>query len=141
VPAAGRGGPVALEQRRGHEAARLLIDAAQRLEPLDVGLSRETYLQALGATIWAGDSEQPGILHEVASAARTAPVGLEPLSASDVLLDAFAIRLLEGHTAAAPTIPLALKRILELDAGTDIDVGRWLWLAGMRAGGIVAGEV
>jgi DNA-binding CsgD family transcriptional regulator len=77
----------------------------------------------------------------VASAARTAPVGLEPLSASDVLLDAFAIRLLEGHTAAAPTMTLALKRILELDAGTDIDVGRRLWLAGMRAGGIVAGEL
>jgi DNA-binding CsgD family transcriptional regulator len=134
-------GQITLEQRRGHEAARLLIGAARRLEPLDVGLARETYLQALGAAIWAGESEQPGILREVAAAARAAPTGPEPLRASDVLLDAFAIRLMEGHTAAAPTLALALKRILALDAGTDIDVGRWLWLAGMRAGGIVAGEL
>ena len=134
-------GQITLEQRRGHEAARLLIGAARRLEPLDVGLARETYLQALGAAIWAGESEQPGILREVAAAARAAPTGPEPLRASDVLLDAFAIRLMEGHTAAAPTLALALKRILALDADTDIDVGRWLWLAGMRAGGIVAGEL
>jgi DNA-binding CsgD family transcriptional regulator len=134
-------GQITLEQRRGHEAARLLVGAARRLEPLDAGLARETYLQALGAAIWAGESEQPGILREVAAAARAAPTGPEPLRASDVLLDAFAIRLIEGHTAAAPTLALALKRILALDAGTDIDVGRWLWLAGMRAGGIVAGEL
>ena len=134
-------GQITLEQRRGHEAARLLIGAARRLEPLDVGLARETYLQALGAAIWAGESEQPGILREVAAAARAAPTGPEPLRASDVLLDAFAIRLMEGHTAAAPTLARALKRILALDAGTDIDVGRWLRLAGMRAGGIIAGEL
>ena len=134
-------GQIALEQRRGHDAARLLIGAARRLDTLDVSLARETYLQALGAAIWAGDSEQPGILREVAAAARTAPAGPAPVRAPDVLLDAFAIRLLDGHTAAAPTMTLALKRILALDPGTDTDVGSWLWLAGMRAGGVVAGEL
>ena len=134
-------GQITLEQRRGHEAARLLIGAARRLEPLDVGLARETYLQALGAALWAGESEQPGILREIAAAARAAPPGPVPARAADVLLDALAIRQIEGHTAAAPTLARALKRILALNAGTDIDVGRWLWLAGLRGAGLVANEL
>jgi hypothetical protein len=47
-----------------------------------------------------------------------------------VLLDAFAIRLTEGHTTAAPTLAHALRLILDLDLGTDLDVGRLLWLVG-----------
>jgi hypothetical protein len=116
-------GQITLEQRRGHEAARLLIGAARRLEPLDVVLARETYLQALGAALWAGESEQPGILREIAAAARAAPPGPVPARAADVLLDGLAIRQIEGYTAAAPTLARALKRILALNAGTDIDVG------------------
>jgi hypothetical protein len=46
---------------------------ARRLEPLDADLARETYLQALGAALWAGESEQPGILREVASSPCSAP--------------------------------------------------------------------
>jgi DNA-binding CsgD family transcriptional regulator len=134
-------GQVTLEQRRGHEAARLLIGAARRLESLDVGLARETYLQALGAALWAGESEQPGILREIAAAASTAPPGPVPARAADVLLDGLAIRQMEGHTAAAPTLARALQDILALNAGTDIDVGRWLWLAGLRAAGLVANEL
>ena len=41
-------GQIALDQRRGSDAARLLLSAARRLEPLDAGLARETYLEALG---------------------------------------------------------------------------------------------
>ncbi|MGO9779843.1 MAG: AAA family ATPase [Streptosporangiaceae bacterium] len=134
-------GLIALEQRRGHEAARLLAGAARRLEPLDAGLARETYLQALGAAIWAGESDQPGALREIAAAARTAPSGPVPPRAEDVLLDALAIRLLEGHTAAVPALASAQREMLGLNPGTDIDVGRYLWLAGLRAGGIVAGEL
>ncbi len=134
-------GQITLEQRRSRHAVRLLLDAARRLGPLDAGLSRETYLQALGAAIWTGESEQPGILRGTAAAARTAPPGPVPPRTTDVLLDAFAIRLTEGHAAAAPTLAHALQRILALNAGTDLDVGRWLWLVGMRAGGIVAGEL
>jgi DNA-binding CsgD family transcriptional regulator len=134
-------GLIALEQRRGHEAARLLVGAARRLEPLDARLARETHLQALGAAIWTGESEQPGILREIAAAARTAPDSPEPPRAEDVLLDAFASRLIEGHAAAVPTLARALRQMLALNPGTDLDVGRWLWLAGMRAGGIVAGEL
>ncbi len=134
-------GQVALEQRRGHDAARLLIGAARRLEPLDAGLARETYLQALGAALWAGQAEQPGILREVATAARTAPPSPWPAHAADALLDGLVVRQLEGHAAAAPTLTRAVRGILSLEAGTDIDVGRWLWLAGLRAAGLVANEL
>jgi DNA-binding CsgD family transcriptional regulator len=134
-------GQIALEQRRGYEAARLLVGAARRLEPLDARLARETHLQALGAAIWASEPEQPGFLTEIAATTRTAPSGPEPPRAEDLLLDALAIRLIEGHTAAVPTLARAQRAMLALNPGADIDVGRYLWLVGLRAGGIVAGEL
>ena len=42
---------------------------------------------------------------------------------------------------AAPTLARALQEVLALNPGTDIDVGRWLWLAGLRAAGFVANEL
>jgi DNA-binding CsgD family transcriptional regulator len=132
-------GQIALEQRRGYEAARLLVGAARQLEPLDARQARETHLQAIGAAIWTGESEQPGILGEIAAATRTAPSGPVPPRAEDILLDALAIRLLEGHTAAVPMLAQAQREILGL--GSDTDASRYLWLVGMRAGGIVAGEL
>jgi DNA-binding CsgD family transcriptional regulator len=134
-------GQVIYEQRRGREAAGLLLGAARRLEPFDAGLAREAYMQALGAALWTGESEQPGILREIATAARTAPPRSAPPRAADVLLDGLAIRLTEGHAAAAPTLAHALRLILDLGLGTDLDVGRYLWLVGYRAGAIVAGEL
>ena len=134
-------GQVVYEQGRGREAAGLLLGAGRRLEPFDPGLAREAYMEALGAALWTGESEQPGILREIAAAARAAPRRSAPPRAADVLLDALAIRLTEGHAAAAPTLALALRLILDLDLGPDLEVGRFLWLVGYRAGGIVAGEL
>src|ERR1700677_4162558 len=48
-------GQIAFDQRRAGDAAQLLLSAARRLEPLNVGLARETHLEALGAARWAGD--------------------------------------------------------------------------------------
>ena len=53
-------GYFALMERRGSDAARLLLSAARRLEPLDTELARETYLEALGAAMWVGDLDGPG---------------------------------------------------------------------------------
>ena len=47
-------GQIALEQQRGSDAARLLLSAARRFEPLDADLARETHLEALVAAMWAG---------------------------------------------------------------------------------------
>ena len=130
-------GQIALEQRRGRDAARLLLSAARHLEPLDAGLARETHLEAL----WeAAMVDGPGDVGEAAEAARAAPSGAGPPRAVDVLLDAFAVRLIAGHAAAAPALTRALEMVLALDIGTD-DVGRWLWLAGGRVSQIVALEL
>jgi len=40
--------------RRGSDAPPLLLDATNRLAPLDSGSAREAYLEALGAAIFAG---------------------------------------------------------------------------------------
>jgi DNA-binding CsgD family transcriptional regulator len=125
-------GQIALVQRRGRDAGRLLLSAARRLEPLDAALARETHLEALGTAAWAGDLDNPGALRAAAGAARAAPPGPDPPRAVDVLLDGFALRLTEGYAAAAPTLTRALRLVLALDV-TDDEVGRWLWLAGGRA--------
>ena len=64
---------IVFAQRRGSDAPALLLEAAKRLEPLDAGLARETYLEALGAAIFAGRLGGRCGLREVAQAARLAP--------------------------------------------------------------------
>jgi DNA-binding CsgD family transcriptional regulator len=120
-------GQMAFDQRRVSDAARLLLSAAGRLEPLNVDLARETYLEALGAAIWAGHLDSPGGALEAAEAARAAPAGRDPSRVVDVLLDALALRLTEGYAAAAPTLTRALELVLALDVADD-EATRWLIL-------------
>jgi DNA-binding CsgD family transcriptional regulator len=134
-------GQIALEQRRGGEAGRLFLGAARRLESLDPQLARETYLEALaGAMSSDVDVDGDGGAPAVARAARAAPAGTAPPRTSDVLLDAFAIRLTEGYAAAAPTLARALELLLAIDAG-DEDVGQRLSVSNTRNGNIVALEL
>ena len=48
-------GQIAFDQRRVPEAARLLLSSARRFASLDAAAARATYLEALGAAMWAGD--------------------------------------------------------------------------------------
>src|SRR5215211_4139647 len=57
----------------GTEAAAQLLKAARRLEPIDPGLARETYLDAWGAALFAGPLASGGDLLDVSRAARAAP--------------------------------------------------------------------
>jgi DNA-binding CsgD family transcriptional regulator/tetratricopeptide (TPR) repeat protein len=132
-------GQIALEQQRGSDAARMLLSAAKRLDPLDPELARRTHLEALVAAMWVGELDCSGLL-ESAEAARAAPPGSEPPRAVDVLLDAFAIRFTEGYIAAAPTLTHALDLVLAPAVSGDA-VDSWRWLAGGRAGVTVAVEL
>jgi DNA-binding CsgD family transcriptional regulator len=127
-------GQIAFDQRRVGEAARLLVSAAKRLEPLDAELARSTHLEALGAAIWAAD---PGGMLEAAQAARAAPAAPDPARPEDVVLEALAVRLAEG---SAEALPRALETVLALEPPAR-DVGRWLWLTGARATGLIAIEL
>src|ERR687894_576875 len=63
---------IAYAQRRGSDAPLLLLRAAKTLEPLDARLSRETYLDAWGAALFAGPLASANLL-DVSRAATTAP--------------------------------------------------------------------
>jgi DNA-binding CsgD family transcriptional regulator len=133
-------GQIAFDQRRGGDAARLLLSAARRLEPLNSESARETHLEALEAAMWASDLDNPCGVQEAAEAARAAPRAPDPPRVVDVLLDAIALRLTQGYKAAAPTLTRALEQYLALEVGTD-EVGRWLRLTGGRAGAVLAVEL
>ena len=88
----------------------------------------------------SSDVEVVGGAPAVAQAARAAPTGTAPPRTVDVLLDAFAIRLTEGYTAAAPTLARALELLLAMDV-SDEDVGRRLSLSSSRNSNIIALEL
>ena len=100
---------IAFDLRRGADAPSLLLSAARRLEPLDAEASRETYLEALLASIYAGGLSSGTDPAGVGRAARSAPLGPEPLSARELLLIGLATRLTEGYAAAAPRLTEALR--------------------------------
>ncbi len=121
-------GQIAFASGRGGDAPPLLLKAAKRLEVLDVGLARETYLEALSAALYASRFVTDSSLQEAAEAARASRPALQPPSAPDLLLDGLALLITEGYAAAAPT----LKRALSAFSGEGIsreDAIRWLGLA------------
>jgi DNA-binding CsgD family transcriptional regulator len=114
---------IAFARRRGSDAPVLLFEAAARLEPLDAALARQTYLDALGAEIFAGRlSRGPGMV-AMAAAARAAPPSPTPPRAVDLLLDGLACRFTEGYVAAVDPFRRALEVVQR-----DNDV-HWRWLA------------
>jgi DNA-binding CsgD family transcriptional regulator len=114
---------IAFVTRRGGDAPPLLLSAARRLEPLDIRLARETYLEALEAALFAGSRPGDRGVLEVAAAARAAPPAPGPPQASDLLLDGLAALLTEGCAAGVPTLKRALSAYRHSD---DL---RWLGLA------------
>ena len=133
-------GQIAFDQRRGSDAAPMLLSAARLLEPLSPESARETYLEAIEAAMWASDLDHRRGVLDAAEAARAAPPGSDPPRVVDVLLDAFALRLTEGYATAAPMLARALELFLASDVGTD-GAGRWLSLTGGRAAAVAAVEL
>ena len=94
---------------RGADAAPLLLAAAKRLEPFDAGLARETYLEALAASIFAGRLGRDGILQEAAAGVRAAPPSPGPSQAGDYLLDGLAMRYTDGYAAGLAPLGRAVE--------------------------------
>jgi hypothetical protein len=112
---------------RGSEAPSLMLAAARRLEPIDAGLARVTYLDALGAAIFAGRLASPGgDVLAVARAAGAAPTPRMPC-AIDLLLDGLAANVNQGYAAGLPTLRKALSAFASgMPAEQEL---RWLSLA------------
>ena len=117
---------LAFSQRRGNDAPALLLHAAERLAPLDAALARETYLEALGAAIFAGRLGSGIGVSEAANAARGAPAAAHP-RAIDLLLDGLGTRFTKGYSEAVPPLRRALGALRHGSRGGEDS--RWLWLA------------
>jgi DNA-binding CsgD family transcriptional regulator/tetratricopeptide (TPR) repeat protein len=122
---------IAFAQSRGSDAPPLLLAAARRLERLDVGLARESYLEAVSALIFASYlARGPGLV-EAGAAARGVPPQQLP-RVSDKLLDAIAVRLTDGYSASVPM----MERVLGAFCDEEIPVQealRWLFLVSVIA--------
>jgi DNA-binding CsgD family transcriptional regulator len=119
---------VVFASRHGRDAPPLMLSAARRLEALDVGLARETYLEAFTAALFVGRLS-PAV-GDVAAAARMAPAPLVPGRAPDLLLDGLAVLVTEGYSAGTPALRRALLAFRAQDAQEGLS---WLWLAGRAA--------
>lgn len=111
-------GQIAVHMRGSGEAWRQLLNAARRLESLDVHLARETYIDALyAATLVEPPSNSAA--EEVARAIRAAPRLPSPQSPADRLLDGLAVRFTDSYVAAAPTLRQALGDLRDQACETD----------------------
>jgi DNA-binding CsgD family transcriptional regulator len=107
----------------GREAPVLLLQAAKRLESLDAGLARETYLHAWVASTVAGPLAAPGgLLLEVSRAARATLPPVEDPRPCDLLLDGLTTMVTHGYPAAEPTLRQAVNVFL----GDQVSGAEWL---------------
>jgi DNA-binding CsgD family transcriptional regulator len=121
-------GQAAYAVRLGSDAPPLLLQAAKRLEAVDIALARDTYLEAISAAQWAGSLAEGEGLVEAARAARAAPTPAGPPRAADVLLDGLAAWFTEGPAAGAPLVKRALSAFRDDDIPRE-DALRWGALA------------
>jgi DNA-binding CsgD family transcriptional regulator/tetratricopeptide (TPR) repeat protein len=117
---------VAFASSHGRDAPPLMLSAARRLEPLDAGLARATYLEAFTAALFVGRLSTA--VADVARAARLAPPPLVPGRAPDLLLDGLALLVTEGYTAGTPALQRALLAFREQHTSAEEGLS-WLWLA------------
>jgi AAA ATPase-like protein len=107
-----------------HEGRVLLLEMARRLERLDAGLAREAYREAFGAALAAGCLGPAGGLTQVAEAVRVASASRPP-RATDLLLDALAALVTEGHPVGAPMLRRAVCAFRD-EAVPPEEALRWL---------------
>jgi DNA-binding CsgD family transcriptional regulator len=123
---------LAFATNRGSDAPPLHVSAARRLEPIDAGLSRASYLDALTAALFAGRLAGPGgSTLDVARAAAAAPRPPHPPQAPDLLLDGFAALFTDGYATGVPILRRALTAF-ETYVSPNEEL-RHLWLACLAA--------
>ena len=122
-------GHVAFASDMGSDAPSLLLKAAKRLEPLDIDLARETYLNAWRAASLAGRQAGASDMLEVSRAARSLPPPAHPPRPIDLILDGLARLVTDGPAAAAP----ALRQAVTVFATGHVSREEGLWSGWMAA--------
>ncbi|MBO2448634.1 AAA family ATPase [Actinomadura barringtoniae] len=106
------------------EAPPLLLTAAQRLEPFDMDLARETYLIAWGtAALLAAHSDS---LKAISAAMKALPAPAGTPQTLDLVLKGYALLVTESRAAAVPVLRQALAALTDLPVR---EVLKWGWVA------------
>lgn len=122
---------LAYVSNHGRDAAPLLLAAAQRLEGVDAGAARETYLDALSAALFAGRlAGRTGML-EVSRAARVTTATLTSPGPADLLLHGLATQYSATFEEGLPALRQALRRYGR-EMATEKEI-RWMLLACLAA--------
>jgi DNA-binding CsgD family transcriptional regulator len=122
-------GQIAFATSQGSDAPSLLLKAAKRLEPLDLDLARETYLNAWRAASLAGRLAGASDMLEVSRAARSLPPPADPPRPIDLILDGLARLVTDGPTAAAS----ALRQAVTIFATGAVSREEGLWAGWLAA--------
>lgn len=131
---------IAFHLTRDSDAPKMLLEAAEKLAPLDPALARETYLDAFDAALVLGGREA----ERVATAARAAPAASVPPRPVDLLLDGYVTTFTAGYASGVPPLRLAVEAFAndtQAGAGSSWRGDRWLWLACRTAVGILDDEL
>ena len=117
---------LAFASSRGTEATTLLLAAAQRLEPLDINLAREAYLDAFSAALFGARLNDTVGVPQIARSARAVArrPEAEP-TAADLLLDGL-VALTDDYQTGVPLCRGALRK-LSGDGSSAKERLRWLW--------------
>jgi len=121
-------GRIAFASGLGSDAPPLLLKAAKRLEPLNLDLARETYVDAWQAAFFAGYLAGVGDLLEVSRAARALPPPTHPPRLVDLVLGGFALLVTDGPAAAAPVLRQATSAFASPGI-SDEEILRWGFVA------------
>ncbi|GAA2118145.1 ATP-binding protein [Actinomadura napierensis] len=107
-----------------NEAPPMLLEAAQRLEPFDMDLARETYLIAWGGASYGAANRES--LVAISRAIGNLPPREGSPSVLDLVLESYALLISEGRTTALPTLRKAVSALT--DAPLQ-DLLKWSWAA------------
>jgi DNA-binding CsgD family transcriptional regulator len=122
-------GLIAFASSMGSDAPWLLLRAAKRLEPLDMDLARETYLNAWRAASLAGRLAGASDMLEVSRAARSLSPPADPPRPIDLILDGLARLVTDGPAAAAS----ALRQAVTVFATGAVSREEGLWAGWLAA--------
>lgn len=113
------------------DTAPPLLAAARTLQRLDDHASRESYLEAIAALMYAGRAADPAALTGAADAALAAMSQVtDRLRPVDLLLQGTAERITGGPGAGTDTLGRALAAMRAQADDDEVAVGRWLRVPG-----------
>ncbi|WP_433167028.1 helix-turn-helix transcriptional regulator [Kribbella sp. CA-247076] len=121
-------GRMLFARSRSDEAAPLLLDAAAQFAAEGSPLERETYLEAISATVFAGRVHGPAGARAAAVAARASGAAASSSEPSDLLLDGVAALLAEDTESGVRALRKAFKPFAKEELSGREATMRWLLL-------------